>query len=371
MPLKVSSSPIQSPANPAYGTVLGARLKKNEAPPPLPDERSRDEIIAACAHPPKHQTLDGCSSCGASAALVASFAALQKLNAEAAAAPPPEASPAIVVVVAEPTPSAQLEPLRNEDGSPQLHALCEMFPIMSPEERADLLESVRTEGVIEHGILLDGRVLDGRNREAVSRELGIAMAWTALPADVDPVRFVFAKNGARRNLEPAQRAAIAAELATFKPGQHQVGQLAHLPTQPEAAKLLNVGTRSVKRAAAVKAKAPEAFAAVKAGTISVAAAEKIAALATDEQRAAVVAAAAKLHPAGKRAKKTKVTTPKSAPLSWTFLSLVLANVGKLATLDPADGETAANIMSTLSTLSVDPNLSQWRAHVLKEAKATR
>jgi hypothetical protein len=41
---------------------------------------------------------------------------------------------------------------------------------------------------------------------------------------------------------------IAARLATLRDGQRQVGQLAEVPTQAAAAKMLNVGERSVRRA---------------------------------------------------------------------------------------------------------------------------
>jgi hypothetical protein len=46
----------------------------------------------------------------------------------------------------------------------------------------------------------------------------------------------------------------AAKLATLADGQRQVGKFAHAPTQPEAAKLLNISTRTVKSATAVRDK---------------------------------------------------------------------------------------------------------------------
>lgn len=41
---------------------------------------------------------------------------------------------------------------------------------------------------------------------------------------------------------------VAAKLASLRDGQRQVGQLADVPTQTEAAEMLNVGERTVRRA---------------------------------------------------------------------------------------------------------------------------
>ncbi len=60
----------------------------------------------------------------------------------------------------------------------------------------------------------------------------------------------------RRHLTTSQRAFIAAEIATWKPGgDRQSKHSANLPdgiSQPEAAKLLNVSERSVRTAAVVR-----------------------------------------------------------------------------------------------------------------------
>jgi hypothetical protein len=46
----------------------------------------------------------------------------------------------------------------------------------------------------------------------------------------------------------SQRAMVAAKLASLEHGQRQTGQLAAVPTQTQAAGLLNVGERTVRRA---------------------------------------------------------------------------------------------------------------------------
>src|SRR5262249_40563998 len=52
----------------------------------------------------------------------------------------------------------------------------------------------------------------------------------------------------RRHRDESQCAMVAAKIATLKDGQRQVGQLAEVPTQQQAAEMLNVGERSVRNA---------------------------------------------------------------------------------------------------------------------------
>ena len=78
----------------------------------------------------------------------------------------------------------------------------------------------------------------------------------------------------RRQLTTAQRAAVAAEIATLERGSNQhVGMNADgpmgppSPTTAQAAKVMGVSVRSVKRARAVKKEDPEKFEAMKRGEV--------------------------------------------------------------------------------------------------------
>jgi hypothetical protein len=66
---------------------------------------------------------------------------------------------------------------------------------------------------------------------------------------------------------------LATRIATLGDGQRQVGQLADVPTQEQAAEMLNVGERTVRRAREVLNEGvPEVISAVERGAVSVSAA---------------------------------------------------------------------------------------------------
>src|SRR2546427_3286056 len=78
---------------------------------------------------------------------------------------------------------------------------------------------------------------------------------------------------------------VAAKLAKLRDGQRQVGKFAEVPTQSEAAALLNISERSVRSAREVQDHgAPELQHAVEQGRISVSAASDVTALPEGEQR---------------------------------------------------------------------------------------
>jgi hypothetical protein len=68
----------------------------------------------------------------------------------------------------------------------------------------------------------------------------------------DPVGFVVSLNLKRRHLSESQRAMVATKLATFGHGGDRSKSPSGDLTQAKAADLLNVGKRSVERAAEVR-----------------------------------------------------------------------------------------------------------------------
>jgi hypothetical protein len=123
----------------------------------------------------------------------------------------------------------------------------------------------------------DGRIIDGRNRWLACQKAGVACkALTFKGGEEDLVAFVLSHNLHRRHLTESQRAMVAANIANLELGSNQhVGKDADGPIGPssptvdQAADLLNVSPRSVKRARTVKRHgSPELVQAVERGEIS-------------------------------------------------------------------------------------------------------
>jgi N6-adenosine-specific RNA methylase IME4 len=165
------------------------------------------------------------------------------------------------------------------------HPLANIFPLLEGEEFDALVEDIRERGQREPIVLYQNQILDGRNRHRACLEAGIACWFEEYDGD-DPLAFVISLNLKRRHLNESQRAMVAAKLATLNDGQRQVGQLADVPTQEQAAALLKVGERSIRRAREVQGQgAPELIHAVESDKVSVSAAADIATLPVEQQRA--------------------------------------------------------------------------------------
>jgi hypothetical protein len=68
----------------------------------------------------------------------------------------------------------------------------------------------------------------------------------------DPIAYVVSRNLHRRHLDENQRAMVAANIAELTQGRPEKAAYGPvIPTQAEAAEMLNVGERSVRRARVV------------------------------------------------------------------------------------------------------------------------
>ena len=138
-----------------------------------------------------------------------------------------------------------------------------LFPEASPEEYQAILASIEEIGQQEPIARKDDQIIDGRNRYRACRELGIEPIFTELGDDVDPLKYVLAKNLARRHLDASQRAVIAYKLSAWsRPGGDRRSEAyregtdhsAKMPdgfSQEQSAKLMNVSLRSVRQAGKV------------------------------------------------------------------------------------------------------------------------
>ena len=166
------------------------------------------------------------------------------------------------------------------------HPYAELFPMLGDDEIRALADDIRQHGLREL-ITTDaeGRIIDGRNRYTACKLAGVTPAYAPpfYGDDKEVLSLVISKNLKRRHLNESQRAMIAADIANLKPGRPYApsGKPANRPilsdspvSQPEAAKMLNVSTRSLRRASRVqKDSPPEVQRAVREGRIRLSAAE--------------------------------------------------------------------------------------------------
>jgi N6-adenosine-specific RNA methylase IME4 len=167
------------------------------------------------------------------------------------------------------------------------HPLADIFPLMEGAEFEDLVADIRAKGLLEPITRYQGKCLDGRNRCRACVAANVQLRVEDYTGN-DPVGFVISRNLRRRHLSESQRAMVAAKLSTLGHGQRQSGKFAGVPTQGEAATLLNVSERSVRTATEVRDQgAPELVRAVERGNVSISAAADVAKLPLGEQQEVV------------------------------------------------------------------------------------
>lgn len=181
------------------------------------------------------------------------------------------------------------------------HPYADIFPLVEGDQFADLVADVRQYGVRERVVIFGGQILDGRNRyrAAIAADL---IAEDDDPADRpsvfrrfvpdvdgDPLAFVISHNLRRRHLDDGQRASVAAKIANLGRGRPSSENPPDGGISTEqAAAILNVAPRQVERARVVHEYGIDELGdALDRGEITVTAAEKIARLPADEQRAAL------------------------------------------------------------------------------------
>lgn len=185
------------------------------------------------------------------------------------------------------------------------HPLADLFPMMSADEHAALVEDVRERGVQRPIVLLDGMVLDGRNRYMAARDAEVGYRVVEFTGS-DPLAFVISENMRRRHLTDSQRAMVAAKIARLPKGANQHSRAsADLPTlsTAAAAEQLSVPVRTVTAAkSVVRDGAAELVAAVETGQVSVSAAAEVAKLPEAEQQEIVAQGPAAVKDAAKAAR---------------------------------------------------------------------
>jgi N6-adenosine-specific RNA methylase IME4 len=165
----------------------------------------------------------------------------------------------------------------------EFHHLSNIFPLLEGEPFAALVADIGVKGLREPIVLYEGKILDGRNRWRACQQSGVAPRFESYTGS-DPVGYVVSLNLRRRHLDESQRAMVAARIATLRRGDNQHSPIGET-SQTRAAVLLNVGKRSVERAAGVHERgAPELVQAVERGHVKVSVAADIATESPEQQR---------------------------------------------------------------------------------------
>jgi len=219
-------------------------------------------------------------------------------------------------------PPKQQEPAKQPFREYKFHPIADIFPLMSGEEFALLVDDIETNGLREPIWLYEGKILDGRNRYNACKELDLHIETIKdikYYSGNDPLGFVFSANFYRRHLNESQRASVAARILTTKLGDNQHIEREGRPIdQPTAAEMLNVSVKSIGRAKDVLEKsAPELQALVDDGKVAVSVAQKLANKLPKDKQAelaesgdAAVRSAAKELGKGSRPQKNGRTTTK-------------------------------------------------------------
>lgn len=200
----------------------------------------------------------------------------------------------------------------------EFHPLANIFPLIEGQAFTELVSDIRANGVREPIWMYENQILDGRNRYRAAKEAGIGCEIRAY-VGADPVAFVVSLNLHRRHLTESQRGMVAAKLANMKRTdtltQNRSANLQNgMVSQSDAAKLLNVSTRSVAAAAKVLHDGSAELAqTVERGDVSVSAAAAVTSLPADQQSEIVNAGVSAIKDAAKvkRAHGRPKTGPKA------------------------------------------------------------
>lgn len=214
------------------------------------------------------------------------------------------------------------------------HEIASIFPLFAGSELEALTQDIKTHGLREAIWLYEGKILDGRNRYLACGLAGVMPSFRQYEG-VDPVGFVVSLNLHRRHLNESQRGMVTANIARLAHGvkKHKTDEDAQIcaspiPTQTEAAQMLNVSRRTVQHARAVQDEgAPELIEQVVRGNVAVSAASEVATLPKEEQAEIVARGEKAILEAAKRIKNEKLEVRRAEKIER--IANISANSGSL------------------------------------------
>jgi hypothetical protein len=201
------------------------------------------------------------------------------------------------------------------------HPIAGPFPILTGAELRELAADIAANGLREPIVLFQGAILDGRTRYRAANDARYNLSaddFVDFPGTwEEAMAYCISRNLRRRHLSESLRADIAAALSRIpRPVEEpaQISAARPAMSQRQAAEAMNVSRRSVQAAVRYQEHGiPELAEAVRAGAMSVAAAEKLSTLPAEEQRSVVSAGPAEVK---KTVRQIRTSKPKPAPPSF-------------------------------------------------------
>lgn len=134
----------------------------------------------------------------------------------------------------------------------EVHPLAELFPMLSPDDFASLVEHIKEHG-LQNPIVIDddGVLIDGRMRLAACEEAGVEPRYERLNGH-DPVAYIWGANGKRRQMTKGQMAMLAAWGANVCGMRNSTHYDAEMPSNRQLAKLAGVSSKTMDKAMLVR-----------------------------------------------------------------------------------------------------------------------
>jgi ParB-like chromosome segregation protein Spo0J len=179
----------------------------------------------------------------------------------------------------------------------QFHEIADVFPMLETHDLDQLAKDIKDNGLRHPVVVFEGKILDGRNRLRACQLAGVKYSTVDFDGDWEAaVKLVASENLHRRHLSDSQRSFCAGKLANLRQGRPGENRPMGRFSQADAASMLNISERGVRRARKViEAGVPELGEAVERGDISVRAAAELTKLPEQEQRAALAAGEQKVR----------------------------------------------------------------------------
>ena len=108
----------------------------------------------------------------------------------------------------------------QEDVVLEFHEFANIFPELTDDRLAELAQDIREQGLLDKIALYEDKILDGRGRYRACRMAEVEPEFDVFTG-ADPLAYVASRNQHRRDLDPSQRAMVAAKIANFKVGANQ------------------------------------------------------------------------------------------------------------------------------------------------------